>query len=247
VTPLLVLRTACWGLMSRSSCASHSVCDRLRHRLDGDRLDGIVLPEPEPPAAVRPVSAADTTGHLALGTYDIADEPPASALANGWTLTSVVCNGVLEPFAEGTVKITLTPHQPKVHCVYTDAFSAAPVSPPPPPPTSGSSAHAGYELSDLASRYQARIPESRATRSDRLLPDQRQEPRSDAAQRGGLRRPSSWASDRSEHSQPGRGLPSGSPDHLPAGHHRPRRDHHDHDPTRSDHHRLEPRQPSRCR
>jgi uncharacterized repeat protein (TIGR01451 family) len=95
------------------------------------------------------VSAADTTGHLALGTYDIADEPPASALANGWTLTSVVCNGVLEPFAEGTVKITLTPHQPKVHCVDTDAFSAAPVSPPPPPPTSGSSAHAGYELSDL--------------------------------------------------------------------------------------------------
>jgi hypothetical protein len=32
-----------------------------------------------------------------------------------------------------------------------------------------------------------------------------------------------------------------------AGRHRPRRDHHDHDPTRSDHNRLEPRQPSRCR
>ena len=36
-----------------------------------------------------------------------------------------------------------------MRCVYTDAFSAAPVSSPPPPPTSGISAHAGYELSDL--------------------------------------------------------------------------------------------------
>ena len=85
-------------------------------------------------AGAKPVAAVDATDHLPLGTYTITEEQPASSAANGWTLTEVECNGVLEPFEEGTIEVKLTHHDPKVHCVYTDAFSAAPPPPPPPPP-----------------------------------------------------------------------------------------------------------------
>lgn len=104
-------------------------------------------------ANAKPVAVADATGHLPLGAYAITEELPPSALANGWTLTSVVCNGVLERFAQGTVKITPTPAQHTVHCVYTDAFSSAPPPPPPPPviaPAPGSHSDLGaVALSDL--------------------------------------------------------------------------------------------------
>ena len=87
------------------------------------------------PADAKPVAAADATDHLALGSYAITEELPPSALANGWTLLTVVCNGQLVPFAQGTAQVNLTPRQQHAHCTYTDALSAKPPPPPPPPPT----------------------------------------------------------------------------------------------------------------
>jgi uncharacterized repeat protein (TIGR01451 family) len=80
-----------------------------------------------------PDTPADDTAHIRLGTYRIVEESPASGPAGGWELTKVNCNGVLVPFDEGTVQLTLTRTQPSAHCVFTDTFSAHPPAPPPPP------------------------------------------------------------------------------------------------------------------
>ena len=101
-------------------------------------------------AGAKPVAAVDATDHLPLGTYTITEEQPASSAANGWSLTEVECNGVLEPFEEGTIEVKLTHPEPKVHCVYTDAFSTSPPIPPPPPPKpEPPGPQPDYALSDL--------------------------------------------------------------------------------------------------
>ena len=111
-------------------------------------------------AGAVPDRAADATDHLALGAYRIVEQPPTSGPAGGWALTTVNCNGLLVPFAQGTAEVELTPSHPNVHCVYTDTFSATPpppappVNPPPvaPPPAPVFPAVPGqpaYQLSDL--------------------------------------------------------------------------------------------------
>jgi uncharacterized repeat protein (TIGR01451 family) len=103
-----------------------------------------------------PVTGADATDHLRLGPYSIVEQLPASDPADGWALTSVLCNGVLQPFAQGTVQVSLTRAVPHVRCVFTDTFSShpeppapppIPPTPPAPPPTPPAPI---YELSDLA-------------------------------------------------------------------------------------------------
>jgi uncharacterized repeat protein (TIGR01451 family) len=89
-----------------------------------------------------PTTPASATDHLRLGTYRIIEEVPASEPAGSWTLTSITCNGVLMPFAQGSTLVTLTSSSPHVHCVFTDSFSRhpppepgpEPPAPPPPPP-----------------------------------------------------------------------------------------------------------------
>jgi hypothetical protein len=81
-----------------------------------------------------PHTAADATDHLRLGTYRIIEQLPASSPAGGWTLTEVDCNGALEPFAQGTINVTLTASHPDVHCLFIDTFSATPAPPAPEPP-----------------------------------------------------------------------------------------------------------------
>jgi uncharacterized repeat protein (TIGR01451 family) len=103
-------------------------------------------------ASATPDTAADSTDHLALGSYAIVEELPASLPANGWELTSVDCNGTLVPFDQGSVQISLTPRQPHVHCVYRDAFTTQPPPPdpsPPVPPAPINPDQPSYELSDL--------------------------------------------------------------------------------------------------
>lgn len=89
------------------------------------------------PANAVPATPADATDNLRLGTYAITEQFPASTPAGGWTLDSIVCNGVLEPFDEGTVQVTLTAAQPHVHCTFTNIFTTTPTppTPPTPPPT----------------------------------------------------------------------------------------------------------------
>jgi uncharacterized repeat protein (TIGR01451 family) len=97
-------------------------------------------------AEAQPQTPADATGNLRLGTYHIVEQPPLSSTGD-WALTSVVCNGVAIPFAQGTATIILTRKVPHVHCVFTNAFSATPPVPPiPPHPLTPGPA---YDLADL--------------------------------------------------------------------------------------------------
>jgi uncharacterized repeat protein (TIGR01451 family) len=86
-----------------------------------------------------PNTPADATDRLRLGTYRITEQAPPSEPPNGWTLVLVRCNGVVEPFAQGSTLVRLTSSEPRVHCVFTDEFSREPeeeaqVEPPAPPP-----------------------------------------------------------------------------------------------------------------
>jgi uncharacterized repeat protein (TIGR01451 family) len=79
-------------------------------------------------------TTADATNHLALGSYVISEQAPPTDTRN-WKLAAVTCNGQLEPFARGAIRIALTPTAPAMHCVFTDRSSTHPSPPPPPEPT----------------------------------------------------------------------------------------------------------------
>jgi uncharacterized repeat protein (TIGR01451 family) len=104
-------------------------------------------------AAAKPQTPADATGNLRLGSYHIVEQPPLSSTGD-WALTTVVCNGVAIPFAQGTATIELTRKVPHVHCVFTNAFSAIPPVPPnptpvPPMPPNPPTFGGAYEIADL--------------------------------------------------------------------------------------------------
>jgi uncharacterized repeat protein (TIGR01451 family) len=102
-----------------------------------------------------PASPSDATDHLPLGRYLIVEQLPVSDPLNAWAVTSVQCNGVLQPFDRGTVEVRLTREDPSVHCTYTDTFTDTPppIPPPPNPPTPPTPptppAPPVYEQSDL--------------------------------------------------------------------------------------------------
>ena len=87
------------------------------------------------PAGAVPATPADATGHLRLGPYLITEQSPPGLPADGWALTAVDCNGILQPFDSGTVAVQLTRHQPGVHCEFSDTFTDPPPPIPPEPPT----------------------------------------------------------------------------------------------------------------
>lgn len=97
-------------------------------------LQDATTTKPDLAADAVPATAADATDHLSLGRYTIVEQLPPGGPVGAWTLTSVVCNGVLVPFDQGTAQVSLTPHHPHVHCVFTNTFSRIP-EPPTPPPT----------------------------------------------------------------------------------------------------------------
>ena len=76
----------------------------------------------------------NATDHLRLGTYLIGEQAPASEDPNNWSLQLVQCNGQIVPFDRGTIRVTLTPAQPSLHCVFTNHFTPNPTPPPVPPP-----------------------------------------------------------------------------------------------------------------
>jgi uncharacterized repeat protein (TIGR01451 family) len=86
------------------------------------------------PANSKPDTAADSTVHVPLGLYAIAEQPTFGENPRSWNVDSVKCNGKVVPFDRGVIIVALTPAQPRLHCVYTDRFHSAP-APPPPPPT----------------------------------------------------------------------------------------------------------------
>jgi uncharacterized repeat protein (TIGR01451 family) len=85
-------------------------------------------------ADATPNTPADRTKRLRLGTYRITEQPPLSTPAGDWTLTQVECNGVLVPFAQGSIQVMLSTSQPSLRCVYTDVFSTTPAPEPGPEP-----------------------------------------------------------------------------------------------------------------
>ena len=97
-------------------------------------LQNATTTTPGVPVDAEPQTPADATDNLRLGTYHIVEQPPLSSTGD-WTLTTVVCNGVAVPFAQGTANIELTRKIPEVHCVFTNTFSATPKPPVPPNPT----------------------------------------------------------------------------------------------------------------
>jgi uncharacterized repeat protein (TIGR01451 family) len=86
------------------------------------------------PADAKPRTPADATHHLALGSYRIIEETPASTPAGGWQLVSVACDNQLLGFGQGATVVTLTPAQPSVRCVYADLFTPTPPPEPGPEP-----------------------------------------------------------------------------------------------------------------
>jgi uncharacterized repeat protein (TIGR01451 family) len=97
--------------------------------------------EPGVAADAKPNTPADATDRLRLGTHRIIEQAPPSEPADGWTLTLVTCNGVLMPFGQASILVTLTRSTPSVRCVFTDTFSSKPgpepgPEPPEPPPPS---------------------------------------------------------------------------------------------------------------
>ncbi len=81
-----------------------------------------------------PASPSDATDHLRLGAYRIIEQHPHDIPAGGWTLTQVECNGVVVPFDQGTVVVTLRRSHPSARCVFTDTFTRTPPPQPPPEP-----------------------------------------------------------------------------------------------------------------
>jgi uncharacterized repeat protein (TIGR01451 family) len=86
------------------------------------------------PAGAHPDTAADSTAHLPLGLYVIAEQATFGENPRNWNVDSVKCNGQVVPFDRGVIIVTLTPAHPRLHCVYTDRFHSHPTPPPPPPP-----------------------------------------------------------------------------------------------------------------
>ena len=87
---------------------------------------------PGVPAAAKPHTPADALDGLPLGAYAITESPPLST-SGVWELTEVECNGVLQSFNEGRIAVTLTSRDPRVHCVFTNAFTTTPLPPVEPP------------------------------------------------------------------------------------------------------------------
>ncbi len=86
------------------------------------------------PADAVPLSPADATDHLRLGSYRILEQHPADSPAGGWSITLVECNGVPVPFDQGVVAVRLTRSAPSQRCVFTDTFTRNPPPEPPPGP-----------------------------------------------------------------------------------------------------------------
>ncbi len=132
-----------------------------------DYLQTATTTSPGVAADAAPKTPADATDHLRLGRYVITEQPPLTA-SGEWTLTSVVCDGVDVPFAQGAVEVTLTRTNPDVRCVFTDSFSATPTPPPqpnpeplPPPPGPGPQPPTpapDYQISDLSVTKVAAAP-----------------------------------------------------------------------------------------
>ena len=85
-------------------------------------------------ADATPNTPADSTDHLRLGSYRIIEQSPESTPAGAWALTSVLCGGQVQPFAQGSTDIRLTRTQPAARCVFTDTFTPNPPPEPPPEP-----------------------------------------------------------------------------------------------------------------
>ena len=116
-------------------------------------LQNATTTSPGVAAEAKPQTPADATDNLLLGTYHIVEQPPLSSTGD-WALTTVVCNGVAIPFAQGSATIMLTRKVPGVHCVFTNAFSATPPVPPNPTPVPPMPPHAltpdpAYDIADL--------------------------------------------------------------------------------------------------
>ncbi len=116
------------------------------------------------PVDAKPASAADATDHLRLGSYTIVEQAPPALEAGHWTLSSVVCNGVVEPFDQGAVTVRLTRTEPSVHCQFANVFSpkpppdpfpVVPSTPPVNPPGGGASPEPVYPITDLDVSKQA--------------------------------------------------------------------------------------------
>jgi hypothetical protein len=110
-------------------------------------------------ADAEPATPADATDHLRLGSYMIVEQSPPASVAGRWTLAAVLCNGVVQPFAQGAVTVRLTRQEPSVHCVFADSYSVTPPPDPPPvvpptppvnPPGGGGSPNPVYPTTDLA-------------------------------------------------------------------------------------------------
>jgi uncharacterized repeat protein (TIGR01451 family) len=86
------------------------------------------------PADATPNTPADSTDHLHLGRYLVAEQFPPSDKPGAWSLDAVVCNDELVPFDRGVISITLTRRDPSAHCVFSDTFTSHPEPPPEPPP-----------------------------------------------------------------------------------------------------------------
>jgi hypothetical protein len=112
---------------------------------DGDtHIHAARTTQPGVEAPASPVTAADSTDALDLGSYRIIQSVPPAPGGGAWILVSVECNGDDIPFSQGSVVVTLTAATRSIHCVFTNQYlnvrprdpeiSLPPVRPPTSPP-----------------------------------------------------------------------------------------------------------------
>ncbi len=63
----------------------------------------------------------EATNRLELGSYAITESPPAPGKGE-WELVEVLCDGRVQPFAQGRIEVKLRPDDPHRHCTFVNQF-----------------------------------------------------------------------------------------------------------------------------
>jgi hypothetical protein len=74
----------------------------------------------------------EATDRLELGPYAITESPPAPGKGE-WELVEVLCDGKVQPFAQGRIEVRLRPDDPHRRCTFVNEFHAEPDPPLPGP------------------------------------------------------------------------------------------------------------------
>jgi hypothetical protein len=83
------------------------------------------------------IAKGESSRHLPYGTYSIQEFAAPEEGQGSWALVEVICNGRVQPFEQGRVRVRLSRSSPRLACKFVDRFRAKPPRPPGPEPRPG--------------------------------------------------------------------------------------------------------------